>query len=52
MKFQDVVEKLVSDQRAESIGRTSWAMHSIIFDSESFTTQDQLLNTVQLLMIF
>ena len=30
MKFQEAVEKLVSDPRAEAMGRESWAMHSIV----------------------
>lgn len=34
MKFQEVVENLVNDPRAEAIGRETWAMHSIVCNSK------------------
>lgn len=34
MRFQEAVEKLVSDPRAEAMGRETWAMHSIVCNSK------------------
>lgn len=34
MKFQEAVENLVNDSRAEAIGREIWGMHSIVYRAE------------------